>query len=130
MTLLEKLDALKQATGDTNATLARKSGIPYTTIDGLYKKGYANMKLSTIQALCDYFNVSLDYLAKDTIENITSDNREKPINADGLSEKEDELIENLKALSPQNRHVLLLIASALLKDQVANPDSRGSENEK
>ena len=65
MTLLEKLDALKRATGDNNSTLAKKSGVPYTTIDGLYKQGYANMKLSTLQALCDYFKVPLDYLAKD-----------------------------------------------------------------
>lgn len=39
-----------------------KSGIPYTTIDGFYKKGYENMRLSTLQKIADYFNVSLDYL--------------------------------------------------------------------
>ena len=38
MTFLEKLDALKARTGDNNASLARNSGVPYTTIDGLYKK--------------------------------------------------------------------------------------------
>lgn len=64
MNFLERLDMLKAARGDNNATLSKNSGIPYTTIDGLYKKGYGNIKLSTLEALCEYFGVSLDYLAK------------------------------------------------------------------
>jgi len=121
MTLLEKLDALKQATGDTNASLARKSGIPYTTIDGLYKKGYANMKLSTIQALCDYFGVSLDYLAKDEV---LEPGKEKPTLEGELSDKEQEFIRAFQSLSAGNRHTLLVIASALLRDQEGNPGDR------
>lgn len=70
MNLLEKLDALKAKTGDTNASLAKRAGIPATTIYGLYQKGYGNMKLSTLQALCDYFDVPIDYLAKDNYEEI------------------------------------------------------------
>lgn len=65
MNFLEKLDALKAQSGDNNLTLSKKTGIPASTIYGLYKKGYENMQLSTLQSICDYFNVSLDYLAKD-----------------------------------------------------------------
>lgn len=65
MNLLEKLDMLKARTGDNNHTLAEKANIPYTTIDGLYKKGYKGMRLTTLEALCNYFNVPLDFLAKD-----------------------------------------------------------------
>lgn len=68
MTFLERLDLLKSRTGDNNSTLAKRSGIPYTTIDGLYKKGYSNTKLSTLEALCAYFNVTLDYLVFGTEE--------------------------------------------------------------
>ena len=49
------------------ADLARKSGVPYTTIDGFYKKGSENAKLSTLKKLCTYFNCTLDYLANDTV---------------------------------------------------------------
>ena len=68
MNLLEKLDALKAAKGVNNAELARAAGIPVTTIYGLYQKGYSNMKLSTLEALSDYFGVSLDYLARDDVK--------------------------------------------------------------
>jgi len=121
MTLLEKLDALKKTTGDTNASLARNSGVPYTTIDGLYKKGYANVKLSTLMALCDYFNVSLDYLAKDSV---TSDlpSEDQPTMPGGLNEKDMEFGKVFNALSAQNRRILLVLATALLKEQVTHPD--------
>jgi transcriptional regulator with XRE-family HTH domain len=42
--------------------LAKESGIPYTTIDGFYKKGCDGVRLSTLRKLADYFGVSLDYL--------------------------------------------------------------------
>ena len=42
------------------------SGIPYTTIDGFYKKGSDNIKLSTLKKLAECLNCSLDYLVDDT----------------------------------------------------------------
>lgn len=66
MNLLERLDELKKLTGDNNNTLSKKTGIPYTTIDGLYKKGYENIKLSTLKTLCEYFDVSIDYMVYGT----------------------------------------------------------------
>lgn len=66
MDLLDRLKLLMQKTNDSNASLARNSGIPYTTIDGLFKKGYKNAYVSTIQKLSDYFNVSIDYLIRGT----------------------------------------------------------------
>lgn len=67
MTLLEKLDMLKAERGINNNTLARQSGIPYTTIDGLYKKGYSSMKMTTLNALASFFGVSVDFLARDEV---------------------------------------------------------------
>lgn len=122
MTFLERLDLLKLRTGDTNASLARNSGLPYTTIDGLYKKGYSNMKLSTIQALADYFDVSLDYLIKDQVKEGVTANEEEPIATDELTEKERRFVAAFTSLSPQNRHTLLVIAEALLQDQSERSD--------
>lgn len=67
MNFLEKLDYLMQKEKINKNILSKNSGIPYTTIDGFYKKGYQNTKLSTIQKLATYFNVSLDYLIFDEI---------------------------------------------------------------
>ena len=67
MGLTDKLDILMKERGINKAELARASGIPYTTIDGFYKKGAENAKLSTLKKLCAFFNCSLDYLADDSV---------------------------------------------------------------
>ena len=70
MNFLEKLNSLMKSKGLNKSTLSQSSGIPYTTIDGWYKKGFANAKLSTIQKLADFLGVSLDYLIRDNITDI------------------------------------------------------------
>ena len=67
MGLTDKLDLLMKDRNINKADLARESGVPYTTIDGFYKKGSENAKLSTLKKLCTYFNCTLDYLADDTV---------------------------------------------------------------
>lgn len=59
---LKNLDMLLKEKGIRKSVLSRESGIPYTTIDGFYKKGYENIKLSTLQKIADYFDVSVDFL--------------------------------------------------------------------
>lgn len=54
--------------GVNKAQLSRETGIPYSTIDSLYKKGYENIKLSTLRKLANYFNCSLDFLVDDEIQ--------------------------------------------------------------
>lgn len=68
MGLTDKLDILMKEKNINKAELARESGVPYTTIDGFYKKGSENAKLSTLKKLCAYFNCSLDYLADDNVD--------------------------------------------------------------
>lgn len=67
MGLTDKLDLLMKERNINKADLARESGVPYTTIDGFYKKGSDNAKLSTLKKLCTYFNCTLDYLADDSV---------------------------------------------------------------
>lgn len=68
MGLTDKLDLLMKQRNINKAELARESGVPYTTIDGFYKKGSENAKLSTLKKLCAYFDCSLDYLADDNVQ--------------------------------------------------------------
>lgn len=67
MTFLEKLDFLMDKCGLNKRTLSLKSNIPYTTIDGWYKKGYEGLKLTTLRKLVDFFDTTLDYWIKDEI---------------------------------------------------------------
>ena len=65
MNFTDKLDALMKSRGINRATLARETGIPSTTIQSLYDKGYHNVKLSTLKALVNYFQCDYSYLVED-----------------------------------------------------------------
>lgn len=67
MDFLNKLNYLMEQHKLNKHTLSLACGVPYTTIDSFYKKGYSNAKLSTIQKIADYFNTSIDYLMRDEI---------------------------------------------------------------
>lgn len=113
MNLLEKLDFLKAQKGDTNASLARNAGIPVTTIYGLYQKGYSNMQLSTLEALCNYFDVTLDFLAKDGKE-------DDPAKISGYDVNESELIGIYRDLNDIGQQALMGTARGLY----VNPDMK------
>ncbi|MBQ8618226.1 MAG: helix-turn-helix transcriptional regulator [Clostridia bacterium] len=68
MTFIEKLDALMSEKLLNKSTLSKACGIPYTTIDGWYKKGVSDLKMSTLKKLTAYFGLSLDYWLDDDIE--------------------------------------------------------------
>lgn len=68
LTLTEKLDLLMAEKKINRSQLAVQSGVPYTTIVSLYEKGSDNVKRSTLLALSRFFDVSLDYLADDSVE--------------------------------------------------------------
>ena len=73
MSFTEKLEKLMKENGISNkAELSKVSGIPYTTIDGFYKKGSDNIKLSTLKKLAECLTCSLDYLVDDTNEEPTT----------------------------------------------------------
>ena len=67
MNFLEKLDLLMGEMSINKSKLSQISGVPYTTIDGFYKKGYENTKISTIRKIASALNVSLDYLVDDNV---------------------------------------------------------------
>lgn len=105
MDLLEKLDNLMAERGLNKSTLAQGSGVPYTTIDGLYKKGYENMKLSTLQKLCEYLGVTLDYLAKGSIEAAPPEHSQRP--EESLPANEQELLAVYRTLTPAGQTIAL-----------------------
>ena len=73
---LDTLESLMKERKLNKNSLAKESGIPYTTIDGFYKKGCDNIKLSTLTRLASFFGVSLDYLVNGEITNISTHERE------------------------------------------------------
>ena len=65
MDFLEKLDYLMDKRNLNKSTLSKACDIPYTTIDGWYKKGYAGLKLTTLRKLSNFFGTSLDFWASE-----------------------------------------------------------------
>lgn len=102
MGLTDKLDLLMEERNINKAELARESGIPYTTIDGFYKKGSENAKLSTLKKLCAYFNCSLDYLADDSIKE-ESQTIAAHFDGDEYTEEELDKIKEFAAFVKANR---------------------------
>lgn len=70
MNFLDKLDYLMDQNNLNKHSLSKISGIPYTTIDAFYKKGYDNAKLSTLKKLANQFSTTIDYLMRDEITDI------------------------------------------------------------
>lgn len=67
MSFTDRLEYLMDRNGIKNKSeLAKISGIPYTTIDGFYKKGSDNIKLSTLRKLAKCLHCSLDYLTEES----------------------------------------------------------------
>lgn len=99
MDFLEKLNYLMEENGLNKSSLAKACDIPYTTIDGWYKRGYEGLKLPTLRKLSDYFNLSLDYWADDEIT--------KPIYKKSkmleLTAKEIKLIQDYRFLSDESK---------------------------
>lgn len=68
MDFLEKLNYLMEQNHLNKSTLSKACNIPYTTIDGWYKKGYKGLKLTTLRKLAKFFGTSLDYWASEDNE--------------------------------------------------------------
>lgn len=89
MSFTDKLDALMAEKGINKSILSKESGIPYTTIAGFYSKGTDNVKLSTLKKLSSYLGCSLDYLADDNQDEVST----IAAHFDGNEYTEDELNE-------------------------------------
>ena len=83
--LTDKLDELMKIKDISKSELSKASGIPYTTIDGFYKKGCDNVKLSTLKKLAEYFNITLDEL-------LEIENKKEPAEFEPSELSEDEKI--------------------------------------
>lgn len=98
MTFLEKLNYLMDKNKLNKHTLSKACGIPYTTIDGWYKKGYEGLKLITLRKLSNFFGTSLDFWATDKISNdldIDIETKEIIKSYTLLNSKDKELVKNL-----------------------------------
>lgn len=98
MDFLEKLNYLMKKNNLNKNSLSKACNIPYTTIDGWYKKGYEGLKLTTLRKLADFFGTSLDYWA---VEN------------NDLSVETVEILKKIKKMSDGEVHAVLAFVNTL-----------------
>ena len=118
MSVTEQLDKYMDIHKCKISDIARLSGIPYTTIKGLYDKGDENVKLSTLKKLRTLLNCTLDELVGLNVQ-------------DGsFSLEERLLLEKFKKLTPANQKAFLLSIDVLLNAQaaVSSPNRDEKEN--
>lgn len=104
MNFTEKLDSLMREKGINKSTLSKESGIPYTTIDGFYKKGTDNIKLSTLIKLCRYFHITLDDLV-----------REEELPA--MSKKDEQLFKAFSKLTAAEKENFLNLIQSIIDNR-------------
>ena len=132
MTFLEKLDGLMDEMSINKAELSRISGVPYTTIDGFYKKGYENAKISTIRKIAHALGTSLDYLVEDSTGAVgdsahAADNlkaQPPPPQSDPLTAEMERLIQTI---TPEQAALLCSIAARWMETVKAQADKYQEE---
>lgn len=109
MNFLEKLNYLMDLNGLNKSTLSKACNIPYTTIDGWYKKGYKGLKLTTLQKLSNFFGTSLDYWINDNEYEEYQNNIKKDMFNCNIDEnnKIKEALDLFKSLRPEFQDYVL-----------------------
>ena len=77
--------------------LSKKAGIPYTTINNFWVRGYENVAISTVKRIAAFFNVSLDYLVLGKTANS---------NGDHMDENEKSLINSYRNLTNEGQEYI------------------------
>lgn len=108
MNFIEKLDMLMETHNLNRSELSRYSGIPYSTISGLYDKGYDNIKLSTLKKLTEFFDVSIDYMVFDDISNKDDLHSDRV----DLNELESYLIQKYRLLDEHGKNITEVVIEA------------------
>ena len=112
-TFLEKLDILMKGQGLNKSKLSQISGVPYTTIDGFYKKGYENAQISTIRKIAQALDCSLDYLIEDEPQKTK---QPAPDAGDRLSDAEVELFTEFRKLPDAQKSLAASLCAALIRE--------------
>lgn len=121
MDFLEKLNYLMDKHHLNKSTLSKSCDIPYTTIDGWYKKGYEGIKLTTLRKLSNFFGTSLDFWANNNVSlssnEITSYNQ-----CLFVGEKDEiELLTDYRVLNTNSKYLIRgMLKGLAISEKIAN----------
>lgn len=108
MDFLEKLDYLMSKQNLNKSTLSKACDIPYTTIDGWYKKGYAGLKLTTLRKLSNF-----------SVRRLTSGPTICPAQELHMDDDLRQLVRQYCLLSVKDRELVKELVAALAEKQTS-----------
>lgn len=94
------LKYLRNRSGLTQMDLAKKLGVAKSTIS-MYENGQREPEFETLEALADYFNVTMDFLLGRDVKNPATDT------SDGITNDERAFVERFRLLSSERKSLLL-----------------------
>ncbi len=109
--------------GYTKADISRMSNIPYTTIDGLFKKGDENTKLSTLKKLAELIGCTIDDMAYN--DGSEKSNTEAP--SVPLTQQEETHIKKYRQLADVRRYVVDEVLDAQYQKQLEEQSAEKEE---
>ena len=104
----EKLKELLALRNMRQSELARRTGVPKTTINSIITRNNKNVDFSLMEKIADVLDVPIEYFH----DKESKAEKKEPIVSDEPSEKENRFASAFTALTPENRRILLVIAEA------------------
>lgn len=135
-TLSERIKKLRQSANMTQEEFGKEFGIVKSTVS-LYENGKSTPNDEIKKKICEYFNVSLDYLLGLSDSRITDYSKVIKKSKDSVSfynnivesPMTNSLIDAFKRLSIYNQYIILGKTAELLKEQKeSEPDEQPSED--
>ena len=96
-------------------------GLPYSTIDNIFKVSYEKMKLPTFMKICDYFGVTMDSMAYDDREIEYRKDQDEPIPM-----YDRDYIRKYMELDPQRKEIVNATINASSEQAVAEDREKES----
>lgn len=107
MDFLAKLDLLMQKNGYSKNSFSKACGIPYTTINNWYTRGFTGLQLDTVKKISAFFGTALEFWADDSIR----DPDHGKFNGVTLSREEFELIQKYRELDTHGHELIQTVLS-------------------
>lgn len=118
MNMIEKIQEMMSEKKLTKADVAKGAEIPYTTLDGLFKKKFENTRFPTLRKIALFFDVSMEYLVVDE----ESDKDYGKVIVNELTREEHNLIASWRKLSHENQLKLTGVIEFMFREESATKE--------
>lgn len=120
----DQIKKLRESRGMSQAALSEAIGLKKSAI-GNYERGERQPNQDKLEAIADYFNVSVSQL----VDKATVGEKTKSVVIDGLSENEIGFLTQFHLLSKKARSFAVSSVEALLTEAMRVPDTQEEEHE-